>query len=116
MQKPGQRQVEVAVKLRQARERSGRQRCPMVTPQTADDLFPLRLADQIVVVPQQLGLGIVGIAAGQPEKHASGIERNHRLEFLGQQYARLVGLADERGSEAQFPKLASATRINSSSP
>ena len=60
-----------------------------------DDFFLLRSPHGVVVVPSQLDLGVVGIAARHSEKHLAGVERHHVLNLLREQDRWFVG----RGSE-----------------
>ena len=68
---------------------------PWKPPRREMNLLPFRTTDEIVVVPHQLDLGVVGVRTRKPEIHPPGIERHHCLELLGQQHTRFVGLGRE---------------------
>ena len=60
-----QRQVERLVEQRQAREAAGHQAGAVIAALARDDLLLLGQAAHVVVVPDQLDLGLVGVRAGQ---------------------------------------------------
>ena len=95
VQHAGNRQVEVRMERGEAGEAAARHRDPVVAGPARDDLLAFRLADDVVVVPHELHLGVVGVGARQSEEHATGVERHHALELLRKQDARLMGLAGE---------------------
>ena len=68
----------------------------MVPAFTGDDFFLLRPANGVVVIPDQLDLGIVGIAAGESKEHPTGIEWRHLFELVGQQHGRFIGASSEQ--------------------
>ena len=77
----------------------------MVAADAGDDLLLFRLADGVVVVPHQLDLGVVGVAAGQAVEHAARVEGHHAFELLGEFNARLMGLAAEELRVAERSQL-----------
>ena len=99
------RQVEVLVERRQAGQAAARNGDAVVAPEARDDLLLLGLADEVVVVPHQLDLRVVGVRPRQAEEHAAGVERHHRLQSLRQEYARLVGLARKELRIGQLARL-----------
>src|SRR6185312_690712 len=91
----GDRQVEVAVIVRQAGEARGRDRDAVVALVTRDQLFLFRPADGVVVVPDDLDGGVVRLGAGIVEKylrHRHGQQLEHAL---GQVDGGLMTLAVE---------------------
>ncbi|MND88893.1 hypothetical protein D3C80_809320 [compost metagenome] len=62
----------------------------MVSAITGNNLFLLRQTTQVVVVPNQLGLGFVGVGARQAVKHLTHLARGHFYQPIGQP-RQLVG-------------------------
>ena len=89
----------------QACERTTGNGDSVVTPLTRNDFFLFRLADCIVVIPDQFDLGIVCIAARQTEKNAARIKGRHLLELFCQQHRRLIGSAGKKLRIIQFDHL-----------
>src|SRR5690606_21304407 len=61
------RQVELVVEQLQAGERAGNQTRAVVAAPARDDFFLLRPAENVVIVPDQLDVGFVGVGAAQAE-------------------------------------------------
>jgi hypothetical protein len=64
-------QVEEVVKRSQSREAAAHQAGAMVAAPAGDDLFLLRTTEDVVDVPDQLEIGLVGVRSGEAEEHAA---------------------------------------------
>ncbi len=77
-----QRQVELAVKQLQPGQRAGHQPRPVIATPARDDLFLLRQAADVVVIPDQLDVCFIRIRPRQPEidpRHAFGRAVHHHF-------------------------------------
>ena len=89
-----QRQVERLVEHRQAGQAAGHQARAVIAALARDDLLLLGPAEHVVVVPDQLDLGLVGVRAGQAvvdPPHALGRQVDDPLRELDR---RLRGMPD----------------------
>ena len=89
------RQVEVAVVVREAGQRGGDDGDAVVALDPADDLLLRRAAEGVVHVPGELDLGVVGLGAArlvEDPGHAAGGEL---LDLLGELDAGLVAAGGE---------------------
>ena len=80
---PLQGKVEVGVHEGLAGEAHRRRGRPVVALGAADDLLLLRLADGVVVVPDELDRGVVGLRPGRLEQHLRHLHRGDLDELLG---------------------------------
>ena len=90
-----QRQVEVGVEHRQAGHRTGCNARPVIATVTRDHLLLLFAAKDIVVVPNQLELGLVGIRAGHAVidfAHALACELDDALRQLRHAFGRVANI------------------------
>jgi len=95
MQGEGQGKVEIAVNGGQAGQAAGRDSDTMIGLVARNDALLLRLAARIVVIPDELDLGVVGFRAGARKQHLGDRGGCDLLELLGERDARLVALARE---------------------
>ena len=95
VQDPGDRQVEVDVVGGQPGQAGRRDGDAVIAALAADDLLLVRLADGVVVVPDQLDRLVVGLRAGVGEQHLREPLRRDLQQRLGQLDGRLVRAAAE---------------------
>src|SRR5690606_18630999 len=100
------RQVEAAMVGRKAGEAGRGDRHAVVAPVSGDDLFLLTAAQGVVVVPDHLDDGVVGLGAGVGEERRTHAAVGQLHELLGKLDGRCVGLVAERVVEGQFLHLA----------
>ncbi len=67
----------------------------MVCLLSRDDLLFSRLADRVVVIPDEPDLRVVAVGTGIAVEHTRRIERRHVDELLRKQYTWLMALAGE---------------------
>jgi hypothetical protein len=63
----------------------------MIAVQARDDLHLVRLAAQVVVIPHQLDVGVVGVGAGVAEEHLAHAIRRQADQPVGEADGRLRG-------------------------
>src|SRR3546814_9929013 len=81
----GERQVELLVEQLEAGERAGHQARAVIAAPARDDLLLLRPAEDVVVVPDELDVGLVGVRAREAEvdlAHARSEEHTSELHAL----------------------------------
>ena len=92
MQDRADRQVESGVEDGKAGEAARDHAASVVAPVAGDDLLLPWPADHVVVVPDQLHLGLVGIGAGEAEVHLAHVVRRQPQDAVGEADGRLVGM------------------------
>ena len=103
----GYRQVEVPLIDRDARQAGGGDGDAVIAAHAADDLLLLRPAEGVVVVPDHLDDGVVGLRAGIAEEDVGHRHRRHLHQPLGQlddHVGRLVAEAVIVGQLAHLPR------------
>ena len=105
MEEAGQRQIEGGVHVRQPAKAGPSHRGSVIATQSADDLLLFRLPQNVVVIPDDLDLCVVGIGAGASEEDPAHIARRQRNEPVGQSSHRLVGHRGKRVVVGQPPGL-----------
>src|SRR3546814_10803118 len=75
----GERQVELLVEQLEAGERAGHQARAVLAAPARDDLLLLRPAEDVVVVPDELDVGLVGVR--RSEEHPSALQSLMRNSY-----------------------------------
>ncbi len=75
-------------------QRAGHDAGAVIAAPARDDLLLLRPAEDVVVVPDQLDVGLVGVRAGQAEIDAAHALRRAVDDHLGKRDRRLGAVAD----------------------
>ena len=105
MQDSRDRQVEIRVREREAREAGGRDGHSVVRALPRDDFLLLRTAERVVDVPGELDRGIVGFGTGIREKRAAHSRRRHADQPFGELGGNRRDLAAEAVIERQLEHL-----------
>ena len=105
VQNPSDRKIEIGMEDRDAGKAAGRDRHAMVGVYPRDDLLLVRLADGVVVIPLQLDLRIIGLAAGAGEEHLGSRAWRDFLDLLCELHRRLVATPTEKVGERQLAHL-----------
>src|SRR3546814_1513005 len=92
-----ERQVELLVEQLEAGERAGHQARAVIAAPARDDLLLLRPAEDVVVVPDELDVGLVGVRAREAEvdlAHAPSVPPGRTVDDH-------LGRSEEHTSELQ---------------
>ncbi len=94
MQYRRERKVKSLVEEFQTRERSGHEPRAVIAAPAGDDLLLLRPAEDVVVVPDQLDVGLVGIGAGKPKIDVIETVRRALSDHTGERDGDFGAVAD----------------------
>ena len=100
-----QRQVELLVEQLQPSQRARHQTRPMIATPARDDLFLLGAAKDVVVVPDQLDVGLIRVRTAKAEIDLAHAFGRAVEDHLGQGDARLGAVADIGVVIGQFMRL-----------
>ena len=89
-----ERQVELLVEELQPGERAGDEPRAVIAAPARDDLLLLGALQDIVVVPDELDVGLVGVGAAEPEIDARHVGRSTLDDHLGERDRGLRAVAD----------------------
>lgn len=92
------RQVELLVKQLQPGQRAGDQPRPVIAAPARDDLLLLRPAQDVVVIPDQLDVGLIRVRAAKAEIDLGHIRRCPVQDHLGQRDRGLGAMSSSRSS------------------
>ena len=76
MQHIGQGQIKFLMKQLQPRQRSCNQPRAVIAPPTADDLLLFRPSKNIVIIPNEFDIGLIGILSAKTEVNFRHIRRS----------------------------------------
>ncbi len=102
----GNRQIEGLLCISKAGQAAGRDRYAVISALAGDDLLLLRTAENVVVIPDQLDLGVVRLRPGIGEEHLRHRNRGAADQVVGKLDRRLDRLVREamiEGKRIELP-------------